>query len=136
MSWATVRDGMKGLVDNISGLTVSDVFPDNMASDKNYAAVLPGQPVLESEGHGGMTRINIRLHVRCKRATAKDAQDALDAYVWPSGASSVQAAIEADPTLSGAVDGCWFLTVENYDVLAGEPGVFAADVFFRAGVSA
>lgn len=135
MSWVTIRDGAKGLVDNISGLIVTDVMPD-VLPNKDHAVVVPSDPLIEPSGHHGVTDIYFRVVIRCQRATAKDAQDALDAYLWPTGASSIVAAIEADPTLSGTVDDVQFLRVQNYGIAEGTQGAFQADVSFKAKVAA
>ncbi len=139
MSWATIRDGMKTRLDTISGLKAHDVLPSVMP-DANVAVVLPGEPLLEPSGHAGMVDVNIRVVVRCSRATVQDAQNALDAYVWPSGTNSIQAAVEGGPQLGGAVDDCRFVrvaaygTVEDAGTQTKTAGAMQADVMFRGKV--
>jgi hypothetical protein len=136
MSWATIRDGMKARLATISGLVAYDVMPDNLP-DHDVAIVLPGDPLIEPAGHQRKVDINIRVVVRCTRATARDAQDALDAYIWPTGASSIQAAVEAGRTLGGAADDTQFVRVVQYGPSATDnKGQWQADVMFRAKVTA
>lgn len=131
MSWASIRTGMETRLATISGLVAHDVMAANLP-DKDVAVVLPGDPLIEPSGHGGDVAVNIRVVVKCKRGDVADAQKALDAYIWPSGASSVIAAVDGDGTLGGAVDGTLFSRVANYGASEGEAGAFQADVQFRA----
>lgn len=135
MSWATIRTGMEAAINNIASLTVHPVMKDTLP-EKNVAVVLPGEPLLAPSGHHNKVDVNIRVVVRVNRATAEDCQEALDAYVWPAGASSVQTAVEADNTLGGAVDDVQFQRVSNYGPSEGEQGKWQADVLFRAKVTA
>ena len=127
MSWATIRTGMEALIDNISGLTVHPVMKDTLP-EKNVAVILPGDPLLEHSGHGAAVLVNVRVVVRVLRATAEDCQDALDAYVWPSGANSIVAAV---------TDGAYqFIRVANYGPSEGEQGKWQADLQFWTLVDA
>lgn len=135
MTWAAIRDGMKTRLATISGLVPYDVFPDK-SPDGDIAMVLPGQPLIEPSAHGGFYDVRMRVLARCQRATASDAQAALDPYLWPSGASSIIAAVYGDPTLGGVVDGCQFETVENYNAVENSPHEWQADIYFKAKVDA
>lgn len=134
MSWATIRDGMKTRLDTISGLKAFDVMPDSLPN-ANCAVVLPGDPVFEPAAHGLKVSVNIIVMVRCTRATAKDAQDALDAYIWMTGTSSVPAAVNAGRTLGGAADDCQFVRVSGYGVPENTQGAMQANIMFRAMVT-
>ena len=141
MSWATIRDGVVTALSGISGLVEHDTAKAYYA-DSTVAIVLPGDPLLEPGGHAGKTDVTFVVRVKVSRATADDAQNALDGYVWPSGSSSIVAAIYATPTLGGAVDDTQFMRVERYGAtqefaLTGGPmeqdtGSWQADVVFRA----
>lgn len=133
MSWLTIRSGMETRLNTISGLKARRSMAATLP-DKDVAVVLPGEPLLAPDGHRGMQSVNIRVVVRCKRGDIEDAQAALDAYIWPSGASSVIVAVEAEPTLGGAVPSGVYFTgvVSQYGASEGEAGAFQADVNFRA----
>lgn len=130
MSWATIRTGMETRLATISGLVAHPMMRETLP-DKNIAVVLPGEPLIDAAGHGPYYWINVRVVVRVARATAEDAQAALDAYVWPSGANSIIAAVDADPTLAGTVDPVQFQRVANYGPSEGEQGKWQADLLFR-----
>lgn len=135
MSWVTIRTGMETRLATISGLKAFDKMPSSLPN-QNVAVVLPGEPVIEAAGHGNKVDVHIRVVVRCVRATAEDAQAALDVYIWPSGGSSVQAAVEGGPTLGGAVDDVRFVRVGSYGSVENTAGGFQADIIFRAKVTA
>jgi hypothetical protein len=73
--------------------------------------------------------------VRCFRGRGTDAQDALDAYLWPSGDNSIIAAVYADATLGGEVDDTEFASVGAHGAVADKPGAFQAEVNFRCAVT-
>lgn len=127
MSWARIRDGMRDRLATVQGLQAFDVMPATLP-DRNVAVVLPGDPLFQPAGHRGKVSVAIRVVVRCTRATVKDAQDALDALIWPGG--GVIAAVEGDPTLGGAVDDCAYVRVTNYGAVEGKPGSVQAEVEF------
>lgn len=139
MSWATIRAGMRLTIDNATtDLVVHDRMPSTLP-EKNVAVVLPGEPLYAPSGHRGAVDVNIRVVVRCTRAEPEDAQAALDAYIWPTGANSIVAAVEALPNLGGTVEVCQFMRVQGYGQsgdAGANAGAFQADVIFKAVVQA
>lgn len=133
MSWKTIRDGAKTRLDTISGLSARDTAPASLP-DKDTATVLPGEPLIEPAGHRNKVFVRFGVYVRCVRGKLQDSQDALDDYLWPTGASSVKAAFE-HTTLSGTVDDVEFVNVSNYGGIEGTQGV-GATVNFLAIVTA
>jgi len=130
VTWATIRDGFKTRLATIDGLTAHDVMPDSLP-DKDVAVVLPGEPLFEPQSADGLFSVNVRVVVRCFRGRSTDAQEALDAYLWPVGEKSVVAAVYGDATLDGAVDDTQFTFVGAYGAVQDKPGAFQADVNFR-----
>lgn len=126
MSWTTIRDGMKTRLATISGLTTFDVMPDTLPN-KDNAVVLPGDPLIEIGAHGSKKLINLIVRLRCARATSKETAAALDTYV-----DGIEAAVNGDRTLGGAVDVCFLTGVQSY----GNPDPLVkqleTDVIFRA----
>ncbi len=132
MSWATIRTGMQTRLATIDGLVASDVMPQE-SKEKNLAAVVPGNPLIEPEGHGGGLWVNLRVVIQCQRSTNEDMQHALDGYVWPTGDNSIIAAVYAEPTLDGACDGAEFKSVTGYGL--ADNGTMQAEVNFRCLVT-
>ena len=54
----------------------------------------------------GVNELNLRVVILVSRASERVAMPLLDDYLAPAGASSVPAAILADPTLGGVTDYC------------------------------
>lgn len=134
MSWATIRDGVKTRLDTISGLSARDTIPDSLP-DKDTATVMPSPAVLSPTGHATKTAVSLFVLIRCVRGRLRDSQDALDAYIWPTGTNSIIAAVYADRTLSGTVDDIRWTGTDSYTPVEGTTGV-QANVNFIAFVSA
>ena len=134
MSWATIRDGVKARLDTIDGLSAHDVMPQTLP-DRDIAVVLPGNPVIEPDGHLAGVFVHFRVFVRCKRGKLKDSQDGLDPYLWPTGTKSIAAAVLGDTGLPkdgvNTVHDTRFTGVTQY---SGEDDSFAvsANVLFTA----
>ena len=92
MTLVAIRAEMKVRLDTIAGLSAHANMPSSLG-DKDLAAVLPGNPVLEPDGHGGAAFVNLRVFIRCQRGSVKDSQLALDPYLWPSGTKSIANAV-------------------------------------------
>lgn len=97
---AQIRDGLKARLATIQGLRPFDYAP---------GAVTPPAAVVYPETIAYGTSLREQTHdprfiilVLVNPANDRTAQDALDAYLDPSGASSILAAVDADPTLGGA----------------------------------
>lgn len=141
MSWVTIRDAVKARLDTISGLASYDVVPDTSPSG-DVAMVLPDEPLIVPSAARGKLDVSFIVLVRCKRATGRDAQEALDSYLWPTGTKSIVAAIEDEDTLSGNADATQFVGVGAPHVPGvgegGQPvqGVYQAEVHFRAKCNA
>lgn len=127
-TWAEIRDGMKTRLATISGLSAYDTMP-NVVADKNFAVVLYGEPLVIPYGHGGLVSVGVRVIVRVNRSTPPDAQDALDAYLWPTGSSSIVAAVNGDRTLGGKVEETQWQSTGSIGVL--DDGTYQAEVLFR-----
>lgn len=99
---ATVSEIMTGLKDRlatVSGLRTSDYLPDNV----NPPVAIPALESIDyhqaSRGGAAIHQLNITVIVGS--ASERSAQGRLDGYLSYSGATSIRAAIEADPTLGG-----------------------------------
>lgn len=97
-----IRTGLAARLDTISGLEVYRRMPGSISPP--CAAV--GGPEIDYDNAfqrgGDDWTIPVRVYV--SRADDDAGQDALDAYLAPTGAVSVKAAIEGDGTLGGIVD--------------------------------
>ena len=97
-----IRAGLAARLATISGLNTHYVWPSTVTPPA--AIILPrsGQYNLTIGGNDTLWSFDITIVVKLGQFEA--GQDALDAYLDSSGASSVAAAIRADPTLGGVAD--------------------------------
>lgn len=122
MAWsiATIRTAMATALQTVAvpngtgTLRAHDILPDQVAPPA--AVILPGDPAIEYDqvmgdpGHGdGADTLHFVVLVLVGRTSERVAQDALDAYMDPTGASSVKIALEGN--LGGAAVDCSVVSV-------------------------
>ena len=134
MSWTTIRTGVKTRLDTISGINGS-ALAGLAKTDSISATVVPLDPLIVPNGHQGKTEIRFAVRVTVTKAKLEDSQTLLDGYIWPTGSSSVIAAIYGDPTLAAAVDDLQCVEVVGYSQVPDTQAV-TADLNFRALVTA
>ena len=91
------------LQNNITGLrATSNRF---LQVNPPMAVIVPQTGTLIRYGQtlDGETDYNLRAIILVSLGDSAEGQDLLDAYLSPTGSQSVNAAIQADPTLGGAV---------------------------------
>jgi hypothetical protein len=134
LSWATIRTGVATLLDTVTGVEPRATAKLGKA-DSVTATVIGGDPLIRPSAHQG--KYEVRFIVRLKVAKAKltESQDTIDAMIWPTGASSLIAAIYADSTIAGAVDDLVMQEVVNYEQTADSNQV-QADINYLAMVTA
>ena len=94
-----VMTGVKNRLATITGLRVFDFQPDNI----NPPSAFPQLDSIEYHGAfgGGDVRFNITVMTIVGRVSDRTAQTSLDTYLSYSGASSIRAVLEGEPTLGG-----------------------------------
>ena len=108
MSIADMRSALATSLRTISGLRASEEIPDQIAPP--IAVVSLNSIDYHGAFKNGLNTYRFTVRVIVGRAAERQAQRYLDAYVFPTGASSVKGAIESNRTLSGA---CQDLIVES-----------------------
>lgn len=109
MSVASLRSGLQANLATISGLRVEDYVPGSVAAP---AALIQLDGVTYRRAHqNGLHEYDFTVRVLVASTYDRTSQAALDAYMDPSHANSVQAAIESDRTLGGAADDCLVVSV-------------------------
>lgn len=97
----TVLDALAAAVDNIAGLRTYAYPPDALAPPAAVVG-LPESPF--DITNGGANEWDVPVYVIVGKVSDRASRAALCNYVTPTGATSVKAAIEADPTLGGTCD--------------------------------
>ena len=110
-----IVNAKKGLADAlavIEGLRVFDYAPEGVHEFPAAIVRLESRESVETLG-GGAVRGSMRVEMLVSASDARQAEDALLAFVEPQGASSVEAAANADSTWGGAVDDGRLVRVDN-----------------------
>lgn len=114
-SLSSIRDGLKTRLETVTGLRAYDTIPD----DINIPAGIVGAPEsieFDTTYGRGVDRYTIPIRVYASQASERAGQDKLDGYLAGSGATSIKAAIEGDPTLGGAAHTTRVTQAKGYGV--------------------
>lgn len=103
MNISSIRAGLKTRLATISGLRCYETIPDQFAAPAAIVG-MPTQIVFDFTFNRSTDRITYPVRLLVAKATDRSAQERLEQYLDGSGALSVKAAIEADPTLGGAAN--------------------------------
>ena len=122
MSIQTIRDGLKTRLQTITGLRAADTIPEQITPP--IAVISVGSvDYSQSFGGSGLTAFNFVVTVFVSRPSTRTGQNLLDDYMEPTGATSIRAALEAVPGLSGASQDVYVSGVSNVGNVTLEDGV-------------
>lgn len=99
-----LRSGLATRLATITGLRTSATLPDQPTPPQ--AVVYPDRVTYDTAFGRGSDEYTFIVLVIVGRIAERTAQTSLDAYCNPSGATSIKAAIEGDPTLGGNALDC------------------------------
>lgn len=99
-----LRTGLATRLATISGLRTSATLPDQPTPPQ--AVVYPDRVTYDTAFGRGSDEYTFTVLVIVGRIAERTAQTSLDTYCNPSGATSIKAAIEGDPTLGGNALDC------------------------------
>ncbi len=106
------KDGLSTLLSTISGLKVLD-FPADAINEFPAAVVLiESRDALKTLG-GGTFSGKIKVVTIVSSANTQEAYDTLDRLMDPLGTTSIEAAVDADPTWGGNVDDGRLASIDN-----------------------
>ena len=106
------KDGLASLLSGITGLTVVDFQADSINQFPAAIVLFESRNAMQAIGGSSFTgRIKVLLLV--SSANTQQAYDALDGYMDPLGATSLEAAVDADNTWGGNVDDGRLASVDN-----------------------
>lgn len=120
MNPSTVRDRLKTALQTITGLRVMDYVPDSANIPTNNAFAVVGQLSLNYDYtlSRGFDFATCNIIVMVGRMSERSGQERLDGLLASSGSTSIKAAVEADKTLSGAV--------QTLRVVSASPGTITS----------
>ncbi len=106
------KDGLVSLLAGISGLTVVD-YPAASINQLPAAIVLFESRKANQLIGGSSFTGQLKVVLLVSSADAQQAYDALDSYMDPLGAASLEAAVDADNTWGGSVDDGRLVSIDN-----------------------
>lgn len=109
-----IRTGLATRLATITGLRTHATLPDQV--NPPCALVQPDGIDFDATMGRGLDKYRLTVRLLVARASERAAQGALDAYLAPTGAGSVKAAIEGDITLGGIVDATRVTRATGYGV--------------------
>lgn len=98
---ADIRKGLKTNLSTIRGLRVAESIPDN--PNPPQAVVALSNVSYDRAFASGLVEYNFIVSLVVGRASEREAQRRLDAFISTVGTQSVKTAIESDKTLDGMV---------------------------------
>ncbi len=101
-SVSAIRDGLKTRLATISGLAAYDTVPGQI--NPPAAVVTRRRTAFDATMARGSDDLTFVVLLFVSFAEHHTAQEDLDAYLAGSGAASVKAAVEVDPSLGGTCD--------------------------------
>lgn len=111
MDISLVRERLASAADTITGLTCTGFVPDSVSEPHFYTAETD---VTYDRTFGGDMDLQVTCRVLVSRSDDRASQKLLDGYLKGSGAVSLKAALEDDPTLAGACDDLHVVRVQGY----------------------
>ena len=120
MNPGTVRTNLKTALSTITGMRIFDYVPDSTNIPTNNAFAIVGQLTMNYDFtlNRGFDSASCQIIVVVGRMSEKDGQSRLDGLLASSGSTSIKTAIEADKTLSGAV--------QTLRVVSASPGTITS----------
>jgi hypothetical protein len=130
---AAARDGLKARLATISDLRVYD---NVLGQVEPPAAVIRLDTIqYDTTMADGSHDPTFIVLVLVSLANERTAQDKLDSYLEPESATSIRNAIDADPTLGGAVDYATATQVRAYGLVNyADVGYLGAEVVVSTGI--
>jgi hypothetical protein len=110
-----LRDGLKTRLAAVSGIYTHDTIPD----DVYPPAAIVGFPTTVRYDFAMRTpvsRYTFPVRVIAGRTTERESQDRIDDLCSPDGASSIRAAVDADPTLGGVAHSSRVVEARDFGV--------------------
>ena len=106
------KKGLAAALSSIDGLRVFDYMPDSL---HEFPAAIVHLESRDSVGTLGGTTIrgSLRVELLVSTADARQATGTLDAFLEPTGAQSIEATANTDPTWRGTVDDARLISVNN-----------------------
>ena len=106
------KDGLSTLLATISGLKVLDYPADSISEFPAAVVLVESRDALETLG-GSTFSGKIKVVALVSSSNTQEAYDTLDGMMDPLGTTSIESAVDADPTWGGNVDDGRLVSIDN-----------------------
>ena len=125
-TFSGLRIALAAQLATIRGLRTAATVPDNPAPP--VAVIVPVNVEYDVSFGRGTDTYTFSVLLIVGRMSERAAQTTLDAYINPTGATSIKAAINTDPTLGGACQSARVTNMVNYgSLIVGDTEYLSAD---------
>jgi len=125
-TFSGLRTALAAQLATIRGLRTAATVPDNPAPP--VAVIVPVNVEYDTSFGRGTDTYTFSVLLIVGRMSERAAQTTLDAYINPTGATSIKAAINTDPTLGGACQSARVTNMVNYgSLIVGDTEYLSAD---------
>jgi len=125
-TFSGLRTALAAQLATIRSLRTAATVPDNPAPP--VAVIVPVNVEYDTSFGRGTDTYTFSVLLIVGRMSERAAQTTLDAYINPTGATSIKAAINADPTLGGACQSARVTNMVNYgSLIVGDTEYLSAD---------
>ena len=125
-TFSGLRTALATQLATIRSLRTAATVPDNPAPP--VAVIVPVNVEYDTSFGRGTDTYTFSVLLIVGRMSERAAQTTLDAYINPTGATSIKAAINADPTLGGACQSARVTNMVNYgSLIVGDTEYLSAD---------
>ncbi len=128
---ARAREGLSEALATLPGLRVLGYLPTSFSEFPVAVVSFESRDASLTLGGGSLAGL-MKVVLAVSSASSLEAQRALEEYMEPEGARSIQAAVNADSTWGGTVDDGRLVSVDNAGTRSMWGGVYTAvDFHFR-----
>ena len=125
-TFSGLRTALATQLATIRSLRTAATVPDNPAPP--VAVIVPVNVEYDTSFGRGTDTYTFSVLLIVGRMSERSAQTTLDAYINPTGATSIKAAVNADPTLGGACQSARVTNMVNYgSLIVGDTEYLSAD---------
>lgn len=125
-TFSELRTGLRNNLATINGLRTANLIPDQV--NPPIAIVTPEGISFDTAFARGLDEYNFTILVVVHRVAERSAQNSLDAFCNPTGATSIKTAIESDRTLGGTAQTLRVTDLRTYQALSvGDVDYLAAE---------
>ena len=124
----TVSQIRAGLATNLATVTGTQILSYQLANPTTPSiAIFPAGTEYNQAFNRGTDKWTFTVQAIVSVATDQNGQQQLDAYLAPSGATSIRSAIESDRTLGGVVQNLVVSAASGYTLFGDTPPVLGAE---------